>query len=151
MEYDVNGQKLLFPRREVHAWRTNLPAEAFSPGDVIDLYKDHGTSEQFHAEFKGELDLERLPSGKFKTNRLIMALAQVAFNFLRLMGQQALRSKLFFTKAPVARLRLRTVIRSLMCLPARFVVKCKRFCLKIPRHNPFSAVFEWLTRHSCFT
>lgn len=151
MDYDANGQKLLFPRREVHAWRTNLPLEAFSPCDVVDLYKDHGTSEQFRAEFKGELDLERLPSGKFKTNRLLMALAQVAFNFLRLLGQQALRSGLFHTKAPVGRLRMRTVIRSLMCLPARFIVKCRRFCLKIPRHNPFSAVFVWLARQSCFT
>jgi hypothetical protein len=151
MRYDANGQRLLFPRREVHAWRTNLPAEAFTAHEVVDLYKDHGTSEQFHAEFKGELDPERLPSGKFRTNRLLVALGQLAYNLLRLLGQQALRSKLFFTKAPVARLRLRTVIRSLMCLPARFIVKCKRFCLKIPRHNPFSEVFRWIYLQGGFT
>jgi hypothetical protein len=144
MSHDANGQRLLFPRREVHAWRTNLPAEAFTAHEVVDLYKDHGTSEQFHAEFKGELDLERLPSSKFKTNRLLMALGQLAYNLLRLLGQQTLRSELFSTKAPVKRLRLRTVIRKLMYLPARFIVKCKRLCLKIPRHNPFSKVFRWI-------
>lgn len=144
LTHDKHGQELLFPYRTVHAWRTNLPEEAFSAKEVVDLYKDHGTCEQFHAEFKGELDLERLPSGKFKTNRLFMALAQLAFNLLRMVGQQALRSALFLTKAPVKRLRLRTVIRKLMCLPARFVVKCKRWCLKIPEHNPFSQVFHWI-------
>jgi hypothetical protein len=29
---------------------------------VIALYADHGTHEQFHAEFKTDLDLTRLPS-----------------------------------------------------------------------------------------
>jgi hypothetical protein len=146
---EKDGQKLLFPKRTVYAWRTNLPDE-FSACEVVDLYKDHGTSEQFHAEFKGELDMERLPSGKFKTNRLLMALAQLSFNFLRLLGQQALQSDLFCTKAPVKRLRLRTVIRKLMCLPSRFIIKCKRWCLKIPEHNPFSQVFEWLSLKSSF-
>lgn len=146
---EKNGQKLLFPKRTVYAWRTNLPDE-FGAREVVDLYKDHGTSEQFHAEFKGELDMERLPSGKFKTNRLLMALAQLSFNFLRLLGQQALQSALFCTKAPVKRLRLRTVIRKLMCLPSRFIIKCKRWCLKIPEHNPFSKVFEWLCLKGSF-
>jgi hypothetical protein len=146
---EKNGQKLLFPKRTVYAWRTNLPDE-FCAQEVLDLYKGHGTSEQFHAEFKGEMDMERLPSGKFKTNRLLMALAQLSFNFLRLLGQRALQSALFRTKAPVKRLRLRTVIRKLMCLPSRFIVKCKRWCLKIPQHNPFSQVFEWLCLKGSF-
>ena len=30
----------------------------------------HGTSEQFHSEFKTDLDIEQLPSGKFATNAL---------------------------------------------------------------------------------
>jgi hypothetical protein len=32
---------------------------------VIELYRQHATSEQFHSEFKTDLDLERLPTGKF--------------------------------------------------------------------------------------
>jgi hypothetical protein len=35
---------------------------------VVELYYDHGTSEQFHSEIKTDLDLERLPAGKFATN-----------------------------------------------------------------------------------
>ena len=29
--------------------------------DIIGLYADHGTHEQFHSEFKTDLDLTRLP------------------------------------------------------------------------------------------
>ena len=30
--------------------------------------------EQYHAEIKNELDLERMPSGAFKTNALVLGL-----------------------------------------------------------------------------
>ena len=50
-------------------WTTlNLPAEK-----IIALYQDHGTSEQFHSELKTDMDLERLPSGKFEVNSLVMS------------------------------------------------------------------------------
>jgi len=45
---------------------------------VIALYRDHATCEQFHSEFKTDLDLERLPSGKFDTNDLVIAFAVLA-------------------------------------------------------------------------
>ncbi len=44
--------------------------------DIIALYKDHATSEQFHSEFK--TDLERLPSGQFASNALLMSLKGLA-------------------------------------------------------------------------
>ncbi len=53
---------------------------------IIGLYKHHGTREQFHSEFKTDLDLERLPSGKFDTNDAIVHLASFADNFLRPLG-----------------------------------------------------------------
>jgi hypothetical protein len=43
-------------------------------------------AEQFHAEFKTDLDLQRLPSGKFETHALVCRLAALAMNILRLMG-----------------------------------------------------------------
>ena len=50
------------------------------------LYADHGTHEQFHAEFKTDLDLTRLPLGRFNTNALVCRLAALAMSILRLMG-----------------------------------------------------------------
>ena len=53
------------------------------PETVIELYHAHGTSEQFHSELssrrrirlsggKSDMDVERLPSGKFATNATIL-------------------------------------------------------------------------------
>lgn len=82
------GQRLLLPEVEVHTWWTSLLAP---PAEVIELYHRHATSEQFHSELKTDMDLERLPSGKFAVNALVLRLGMVAYNALRLYGQTALR------------------------------------------------------------
>jgi hypothetical protein len=45
-------------------WNPRLPAP-ITAAQVIELYCQHATHEQFHAEFKTDMGLERLPSGKF--------------------------------------------------------------------------------------
>ena len=75
---DGKGQHLIMPERVLEGWTTTLSAEQFSASDIIELYADHGTHEQFHSEFKTDLDLERLPSGRFDTNYLVCDLAAVA-------------------------------------------------------------------------
>lgn len=81
----ANGQVLLLPETTLEGWDTTLPAEISSQA-VIALYADHATHEQFHAEIKTDLDLERLPSGKFATNDLILTLGGI-YNLLRMIGQ----------------------------------------------------------------
>lgn len=46
----------------------SLSADVANEQQVKALYSDHATSEQFHSEFKTDLDLERLTSGKLNTN-----------------------------------------------------------------------------------
>ena len=142
---DINtGQPLLIPYRSLHMWRTNLPKTKYSPKQIIDLYKDHGTSEQFHSEFKSDLDVERLPSSKFKTNQLVMAIAQMAFNLLRIIGQQALEFPLFNPKFHYGRIRLKTVINKIMALPSLLFRKHRRWTIALPRSNPVASVFSYL-------
>jgi hypothetical protein len=86
---DKHGNALLLPEYVLEGWTTTLP-QRFGCAEVIALYCDHGTHEQFHSEFKTDMDLERLPSGKFDTNYLVCALAAVAMNLLRLIGQNTL-------------------------------------------------------------
>lgn len=62
---DKKGQPLLAPDIEIEGGWTRLTE---APEKVIERYQDHGTHEQFHSEIKIDLDLERLPSGKFDTN-----------------------------------------------------------------------------------
>jgi hypothetical protein len=56
-------------------------------------YCQHATHEPFHAEFKTDMGLERLPSGKFDTNYLVCQMACVAMNVLRLIGTHTLHGK----------------------------------------------------------
>jgi hypothetical protein len=83
----ANGQSLLMPEYTVEGWDTTLP-QHFDPQTVMALYADHATHEQFHAEIKTDLDLERLPSGKFATNDLLLTLGALAYNILRIIGQK---------------------------------------------------------------
>jgi hypothetical protein len=89
---DKHGNPLLLPDYELEGWTTTL-GQTFTMQDIIDLYEDHATHEQFPSEFKTDMDLERLPSGKFDTNFLVCAMAAVAMNILRLVGQNALIGK----------------------------------------------------------
>src|SRR5690554_4818744 len=73
--FDKHGQALLEPEIELEGWWTTLAESDYNDAHIIALYRDHATSEQFHSEFKTDLDIERLPSGKFATNALIMSLA----------------------------------------------------------------------------
>ncbi|MFC1525470.1 IS1380 family transposase [Candidatus Latescibacterota bacterium] len=140
------GQALLIPEVEVHTWWTSLEAE---PDDVIELYHQHGTSEQFHSELKTDMDLERLPSGKFGTNALVLWLGMMAYNLLRLCGQTALKQDRHLPpeqRAPLrrqaSRRRLRSVILDLMYQAARLVYHGRRWGWSFARHNRWFAVWH---------
>ena len=50
--------------------------------NIIELYHNHAICEQFHSEIKTDMDMERMPSGKFDTNALILKLGMIAYNVL---------------------------------------------------------------------
>lgn len=59
---------------------------------IIALSANQATSEQFHAKFKTDLDVERLSSGKFATNALVLACIMLAYIILHWLGQRGLLS-----------------------------------------------------------
>jgi hypothetical protein len=138
---DKKGQYLLEPDIELEGWWTSLtlPAEK-----IIALYQDHGTSEQFHSELKTDMDLERLPSGKFEVNALIMNCAALAYNILRFIGQLGLLGDKTPVRHPAKRRRIKTVIQELMYLAARLIETGRRLSLRFSRHNELS--YEAFTR-----
>ncbi len=137
---DAKGQHLLVPDIEVDTYWVSLADDPVET--IIELYHDHATSEQYHAEFKGEIDLERLPSGKFKTNQLVLHCALAAYNNLRLIGQLANECDAIPLRKPAHRRRLKTVIQNLMYLAARVVRHARRFKLSFGRHSPWFPVFR---------
>jgi hypothetical protein len=143
---DKGGQVLLIPEVTVEGWWTNLD---LPEQKIIKLYENHGLSEQFHSEFKSDLDLERLPSGKFVTNALIMALGCFAYNILRLIGQLGLHGDYSPVRHPAKRRRLKTVIQELMYLAGRLISTARRLKLRFSRHCPgFEAFYRVYTRLS---
>jgi hypothetical protein len=136
---DSSGNGLLFPEIEVETYWTNLYEDA---EDVISLYHDHGTSEQFHSELKTDMDVERLPSRDFKVNELVLQLAMIAFNTLRFIGQTALKqTNLLPIKTSTKRKRLRKVISDLIYI-ACTVNRSRQYCIKIGEKNPWGEVFK---------
>jgi hypothetical protein len=135
---DAKGNRLLIPEIEVNSWWTNLRCDAEK---VIELYHAHGTSEQFHSEIKHDMDIERLPSGKFAVNKIVLAVAMNAFNTLRYLGQKSLEPE---NKKHVKRKRLGKVIRDLICVAGKFVRHGRALIFKIYEKDPVLPVFSKL-------
>lgn len=75
-----DGTVLSFPEISLKTFRTILYE---STETVVALYRDHGTSEQFHSELKSDMNVERLPLEMSAENAMILQVATVAFNILR--------------------------------------------------------------------
>jgi len=146
----ANGQLLLFPEYELESYYTSLPSEIATPTEIQSLYRAHGTSEQFHSEIKTDLDLERLPSGKFATNAIVLTLGIVAYNLLRLIGQISLEEQDYPPTAhKVKRRRIRTVILNYMHIGIKFVRHARKRVLKINRFNAWLASFRRMYQSLC--
>jgi len=138
---DAKGQILILPDYVLEGWTTTLPAGQFDAQAIIDLYADHGTHEQFHSEFKTDLDLERLPSGKFDTNYLVCQLASLAMNILRLIGQRGLLGDDGPVRHPAKRRRLKTVIQELIYRAGRLIATGRSLILGLGANDRAAKAF----------
>jgi hypothetical protein len=141
---DRCGNRLLIPEIEVNSWWTNLSCEA---AQVIELYHGHATSEQFHAELKSDMGLERLPSGKFAVNKIVLGVAMNAYNALRVLGQSSVEGK---RPKEHLRKRLGTVIREMICVGGKLVRHGGKLIFKMNEGEPMLSVFLRLNAaHGC--
>ena len=88
------------------------------------------------------MDLERLPSGRFDTNFLVCALASLAMNILRLIGQNALTGKDAPIRHAAKRRRIKTVMQELMFKAGRMIKHAGRWVLGLGANDSGFAVFE---------
>lgn len=144
---DKHGQVLLVPDIKLEGWWTSLD---LGPAAIIALYADHGTSEQYHSEFKTDLDIERLPSGKFATNALVLTCATMAYNILRWIGQNGLTGPGASLRHRAKRRRIKTVMQELMYLAARMIESGRRLKLALGRHCPSAEIFQKLYTHLAY-
>ncbi len=143
-DVDRSGQQLIVPELELEGWTTSLLEGQFSADKIMALYADHGTHEQFHSEFKTDLDLERLPSGKFDTNYLVCQLAALAMNILRLMGQRGLLGPDAPVRHPAKRRRIKTVMQELIYRAGRVIEHGRRLILGLGANDRAAKAFARL-------
>ena len=135
------GQYFIVPDIELDTYWTNtsLPDET-----VIDLYHAHGESEQYHSEIKTDMDVERLPPGKIESNKLVLELTMIAYNILRIIGQESLKKKDAPGRKKIHRRRIRTVISNLMQFAGHLTEHAGRLVLSIGRSNRWRFTFKRL-------
>jgi hypothetical protein len=113
--------------------------------EVEELYHKHGTSEQYHSEFKSDMDMERLPSGKFSSNYGYMLFGMLAFNLLRITGKALLETGQVPGKRG-NRLRLRTVIQNIMYMAGQYVEHAHEQVLKVYKEYLWTESFIMIMR-----
>ena len=142
-----DGTRLLFPELEIETFWTNMYE---NPETVIELYHDHGTSEQFHSELKTDMGIERLPSGKFVVNAIVLKLAMLSFNILRFIGQSALGFKESLPyKIASKRKRLRKVIDDLIRVAVKIVQHARQTCIRLWEKDPWYECFSHVYQLCC--
>ena len=135
---DKKGQYLLPHDIEVNTFWTSL---SFSDEDVIEHYHAHGESEQFHSEIKHDMDMERFPSGKFETNELFLELGMIAYNILRMIGQEVNGGHDAPVKRRARRRRVRTVILNIIHAPAHITQHARRLRASLGKSNAWGNTF----------
>ena len=88
-------------------------------------------------EYKTDRELERLPSGKFATNNLIMQMALLVFNVLRVMGQATLNDPTVPLRTPQHRRRLATVTKHLVQCAVKRVRHGRTLSWRYSLNNPW--------------
>ncbi len=142
---DKHGQILLLPEIEVETWWTNLGE---TDQEIIQLYHAHGECEQFHSEIKTDMDLERLPSGKFATNALVLELGMIAYNILRMIGQGTIGGRAPRQKRDVKRRRLHTVISNLIMMASHVTTHARQLLMSLGKSNVWRHIFaDFCTEH----
>ena len=132
-----DGQLLWTPEVVVFSAWTSLEA---AEEDVLKAYRQRGTSEQYHAEFKSELDIERLPSGKFAVNSAFLKMGMLVYNMFKVIGQDMVLAKALGLKKATRR-RMKTIMRSIIYMCGRITRHARRFILQLACPKPWYEFF----------
>jgi hypothetical protein len=143
--YKEKGQLLFLPKVEIFSVWTSL--RDFGDQEVLRLYRMRGTSEQFHAEFKTEMDMERLPSGKFKVNKAFLRMGMLAHNMLKVISQDMVMEKALGLKKATRR-RIKTVMNSVIFMSCRLISHARSLVMQLgcseAWHSWFGRLFQRL-------
>ena len=142
-DIDRDGQRLLINDLEVDLYWTNL---AVSPQEVIALYHDHATSEQFHSEIKSDMGIERFPSKSFLVNELFFMAGMIAYNILRVIDSRVMGCvKMwpeYYRKKGLkqSRRRVGSIMRDFILIASKVVKHAGKIVVKFSESWPWTPV-----------
>ena len=87
------------------------------------------------------MDVERLPSGRFETNALVLELTVIAYNILRMIGQGTIGKRAPRQKRAVKRRRLRTVISDLIMMASHITNHAMQLIMGLGKSNVWRHIF----------
>jgi transposase DDE domain len=87
------------------------------------------------------MDVERLPSGKFEINALVLELTVIAYNILRMIGQGTIGKRAPRQKRAVKRRRLRTVISDLIMMASHITSHARQLIMGLGKSNVWRHIF----------
>ena len=87
------------------------------------------------------MDVERLPSGKFEINALVLELTVIAYNILRMIGQGTIGKRAPRQKRAVKRRRLRTVISDLIMMASHITSHARQLIMGLGKSNVRRHIF----------
>lgn len=144
--FKKNGRKLLLPEVKLFSVWTSI--ECFSEQEILRLYRLRGTSEQYHAEFKSEMDMERPPSDNLQVNNAFLLMGMLAHNMLKAIALDMVKDKGLGLKQANRR-RIRTVMRSVILMAGRIVKGGGRLTMQLgcPKEwfHWFNSLFQRLS------
>ncbi len=134
------GQLLLVPDIRVCVLWTSL---VLGEEDVLKIYRDRGTSEQYHAELKTEMNMERLPSGKFMVNSAFLLLGMLVYNMLKVVGRDMVFARALGLKKATRR-RMKTIMMSVMMMCGRITRHARTLALHLGCTGPWYDLYTGL-------
>ena len=88
------------------------------------------------------MNVERLPSGKFDTNSLILMLAMIAYNINRIIGVEIMKGKDALVRhSTIKRRRIRTIIDNILQIAGHFTEHARKLKLSLGRSNSWRNTF----------
>lgn len=135
----ADGQEMLFLETEINMYWTSL---GVSDDELIELCHNHAVCEQYHHEIKMDMGIERMPSGKFETNALILKLTMIAYNILRIIGTAAMKGKdMPVRHDAIKHRRIRTVIDNLILIAGHLTNHARKLRLALGHCNGWFCTF----------
>ncbi len=97
--------------------------------------------EQYHSEIKSDMDFERLSSGKFVANALVLEIGMIAYNILRMIGQGTIGGRAPHQKREVKRRRIRTVIGNMIMMVSHVTSHDRQLIMGLGKSNVWPHIF----------